>query len=655
MSLEALPVSVADLLQLQQGIEFFTDPAEATTEAASINAGTQTVAGYANQLILKDQALSQVVMAADSLMFGAVDTEQEMTTLTTQFVPAQLAFFNSLPPATQTGAGGPIVWDAEVTGFALSGPNGNNNPVTKGNFAANLASLNTGANAGDAGNTAFADAVSTAIFGNLSETNQVLSFLTSFISFFTANPSALNGASLLQGADGITFGAEVGIALANPTTVGAFLEGLVSNALIDNAEGILEPGVALGLQPQPTPLQGGLSSYTFTTLSDPLAGIDPTTGLSTGALSINNANQVVGTYEDHNAVSHGFLYTNGTFTTLTDPLANSTVSDTNGTQATAINSSGQVIGNYYDADSTQHGFLFSNGTFTDLTDPLASPSGVGTIPASINASAQIVGDYYDANGIQHGFLYNNGSFTTLTDPSASATMDSGAVSINDSGQVVGTYNDANGVEHGYLFSNETFTTLTDPLAGTVVVNGNVSTGTIAVAINASGKIIGDYIDSSGTMHGFLFTNGTFTTITDPAAGVGIAGAGGTFAYSINVSGQIVGFYTDSSGVTHGFLFSNGTYTDITDPSAGDKPLPGGGSTAPLKGTVADSINDVGQIVGFYTDSNGNSQGFLASPSALLSSHPTASPLPGAASASIATTASHVEVTGIITHLDHTGM
>ena len=240
-------VSVGDLTPLQQGIDFFTDTVGATTEAALINAGTQTIAEYVNQLIVNNQALSQVMMAVDSLMFGAVDTQAEMTSLTTGFIPGQLAFFNSLPPAIQAAAGGATVWDAEVTGFALSGPNGNGGPNST-NFAHNFASLNTGANAGAAGNMAFAEAVSTAVFGNLSETNQALTFLTSFISFFTANPSALNGASLLQAADGITFGVEVGIALSNPTTVGAFLFGQVSNALIDNAEGILQVGVPLGLQ-----------------------------------------------------------------------------------------------------------------------------------------------------------------------------------------------------------------------------------------------------------------------------------------------------------------------------------------------------------------------------------------------------------------------
>ena len=53
MSLNALPVTVSDLTQLQQGVEFFTNTSEATTEAAAINApgATETVFTYAARLI----------------------------------------------------------------------------------------------------------------------------------------------------------------------------------------------------------------------------------------------------------------------------------------------------------------------------------------------------------------------------------------------------------------------------------------------------------------------------------------------------------------------------------------------------------------------------------------------------------------------------
>jgi probable HAF family extracellular repeat protein len=66
------------------------------------------------------------------------------------------------------------------------------------------------------------------------------------------------------------------------------------------------------------------------------------------------------------------------------------------------------------------------------------------------------------------------------------------------------------------------------------------------------------------------------------------GVNGTAATGINNLGQIVGYYLDSNNVQHGYLYSNGTYITLDDPL---------GSHA----TVATGINDSGQIVGFYLD------------------------------------------------------
>ena len=43
------------------------------------------------------------------------------------------------------------------------------------------------------------------------------------------------------------------------------------------------------------------------------------------------------------------------------------------------------------------------------------------------------------------------------------------------------------------------------------------------------------------MHGFFYSGGTFSTLDDPL------GTGGTFANGINNAGQIVGEYNDSQG------------------------------------------------------------------------------------------------------------
>jgi len=56
----------------------------------------------------------------------------------------------------------------------------------------------------------------------------------------------------------------------------------------------------------------------------------------------------------------------------------------------------------------------------------------------------------------------------------------------------------------------------------------------------------------------------------------------TIAESINNSGEIVGFYQDSAG-QHGFVYDHGVYTTIDPP----------GSVS----TIANSFNASGQIVG----------------------------------------------------------
>ena len=186
-------------------------------------------------------------------------------------------FFDNLPPATQAGAGGSIVWDAEVMGFTLT---------ERTAFTTNFASLNTGANAGAAGNAAFATAVATSIFGNTTLTNQVLAYLQSFETFLTTNPTELTGngipvGDLVKAADALTFGTEVGVALSNPTTVGTTLEAEVTNALIANAEflngqGPTPVGVALQLVPPATPLQGQpVTTFTLTVGTDNLTAGQP--------------------------------------------------------------------------------------------------------------------------------------------------------------------------------------------------------------------------------------------------------------------------------------------------------------------------------------------------------------------------------------------
>jgi probable HAF family extracellular repeat protein len=264
------------------------------------------------------------------------------------------------------------------------------------------------------------------------------------------------------------------------------------------------------------------------------------------------------------------------YTTLDDPAA------TNGTFATGINDQGQIVGTYNDA-AGPHGFLYSGGVYTTL-DNTVRPLG-DTVVNGINALGQIIGYYYDGNGDKHGFLYSNGAYSPLDYPAARQTVPLG---ISDAGQIVGNYIDSGGVGHGFLYSGGsggTYTSLNGHLAG---ANG----------INTSGQIVGFYFDIRP--HGFLYSNGTETTIDYPTA------TDATLAYGINNHGQIVGTYTDfddihGGGGLHSFLYSGGAYTRFDDPL---------GVISATEGTQAYAINDAGQIVGTYQDSDHHYHGFL---------------------------------------------
>jgi uncharacterized membrane protein len=67
-----------------------------------------------------------------------------------------------------------------------------------------------------------------------------------------------------------------------------------------------------------------------------------------------------------------------------------------------------------------------------------------------------------------------------------------------------------------------------------------ATNTWADGVHGHGLIVGYYVDSTGTIHGFMDRRGTFTTIDVP-------GAASTQAIGVSDHGQIVGTFDN-----HGF-------------------------------------------------------------------------------------------------------
>jgi len=254
--------------------------------------------------------------------------------------------------------------------------------------------------------------------------------------------------------------------------------------------------------------------------------------------------------------------------------------------ANGINDSGTIVGSGALDANNDTGWEY-NGTFSLVGVAGAQDSDVN----GINDSGEIAGFYSPVRSTpRYGFVDNGGTYSQVNVPPGDSTT----ANINDNGVVVGgsylhTVSGVTPVYTGFIDDNGTITYLNAP--GTLNSNGY----TYANGINDSGAVVGAYETSyGGQQHGFLYENGTYTTIDDPNAG-----SGGTFATGINNAGIIVGSYYDSSGLLHGFVDINGTFTTVDDPLG-------------AKGTEINGINNAGQIVGDYIDSNNVEHGFVAS-------------------------------------------
>lgn len=233
------------------------------------------------------------------------------------------------------------------------------------------------------------------------------------------------------------------------------------------------------------------------------------------------------------------------------------------------------------------------------------------------------------------------TYTQVDYPGAAVTEIVGGPNLQ--GTSVGAYNlTVGGANHGFARTADgAFTPIDVPGAS----------GTTPAFINLEGVIVGSYLDSTGTSHGFVLNRGKYKTVSYPdALGSGLS--------SINDLGDISGFYCsdiacDASAIFHGFVLSrSGVFTSFDPPGAtGSEP-----STVSLLGVVVGSYDTVEEptcttqclvyvlshgkyttlsypgasftfagganvwnsVTGVYFDSAGNGHGFLESNGAFTS-------------------------------------
>jgi hypothetical protein len=143
---------------------------------------------------------------------------------------------------------------------------------------------------------------------------------------------------------------------------------------------------------------------------------------------------------------------------------------------------------------------------------------------------------------------------------------------------VGDYRDSQGLFHSFLFRVGTYTTVDPPFPS--------STDSGATGINNEGIIIGGF-----DQHGYIDDHGTFTQLDVP-------GASFTLPRVINNDGVIAGVYCVGSAC-HGFTLDNGDLATVDAP----------GATL----TEIFGINDRAVLCGRYVDAHGVNHGFVARP------------------------------------------
>jgi uncharacterized membrane protein len=206
--------------------------------------------------------------------------------------------------------------------------------------------------------------------------------------------------------------------------------------------------------------------------------IDVAGSISTQARGINARGDIVGSYDDSEGLSHGFLLRRGVFTVVDFPGAAVTLG------ARAINARGDIVGNFLDAGSVVHGYLLRDGQFTKIDFPGAAVS----VASGINNAGDVTGQYDDASGNTNGFLLKDGQFQSVHIPNSLVT---GVFSAQDGGRVfVGQVQMR---PDGAFLGN--YTRIDVPGA----------TGTATLGINDDRVIVGRFTDKDGATHGFTAT------------------------------------------------------------------------------------------------------------------------------------------------------
>jgi hypothetical protein len=224
-------------------------PDQAAAVVDSINAGTQTEFSYVNGLLSQVSNTTIPAVAVEATMYGKVGTSDEVTYLTTQYLPPQVAV------ATKLGLN-PQIYASEALGLAFAF--GDEHGGTA--FATNYGPSNTAMPNTTAGDAAFAAAAAAAVFGAAATAFTPIAiqgWVTSWKAFYSTFGILGNTHPTADQVDLVARAAAWGDAVGNALTshLGP-LEAQVTNFLMDAAQGAAIYSASLASQPNHASFQG---------------------------------------------------------------------------------------------------------------------------------------------------------------------------------------------------------------------------------------------------------------------------------------------------------------------------------------------------------------------------------------------------------------
>jgi hypothetical protein len=264
-------------------------------------------------------------------------------------------------------------------------------------------------------------------------------------------------------------------------------------------------------------------------------------------------------------------------------------------QLLGINNEGTIAG-YFGSGAAGHpnkGYLlfprYGQGNYVNEN----FPGSVQTQVTGLNDRGVTVGFWSTMNNASmvndnSGFWERNGKFHNANFPTGDGAVPpvDQLLGVNDGDIAVGFWTDAAGNNHGYEvnLNNDRFSSVT-------LANAPGASLT-AAAINNRGNIAGFYANpATGNTDGFLQVHGKVTDLAVP-------GASATTALGVNDRDEVVGTFMVGTAL-HGFTWTpKGGFAMFDDPHG-------------MGTTTVNGVNNAGDLVGFYVDAVGNTDGFLA--------------------------------------------